>query len=92
MASRPKTLIASVAPLLVAAQNFFKDHVFNQTSFFILLGCFLFMSLLQISTNLANDYFDFKKVQMITVKMHLNAMSHLGKLKKNKYLVLSAAC
>ncbi len=61
MASRPKTLIASVAPLLVAAQNFFKDHAFNQTSFLILLGCFLFMSLLQISTNLANDYFDCKK-------------------------------
>ena len=60
-ASRPKTLIASVTPLVVSAQNFFEDHEFNKISLYILFGCFVFMVLLQISTNLANDYFDCKK-------------------------------
>ncbi|MEK9772155.1 MAG: 1,4-dihydroxy-2-naphthoate octaprenyltransferase [Opitutae bacterium] len=59
-ASRPQTLIASVAPILVGARNFFGNHELNYLSMIVLSGCFAFITLIQISTNLANDYFDSK--------------------------------
>lgn len=57
-ASRPKTLIASIAPVLIGTAmtsfaGFFQFHIFLLT---ILTGLFI-----QIGTNFANDYFDFKK-------------------------------
>ncbi|HAF58950.1 MAG TPA: 1,4-dihydroxy-2-naphthoate octaprenyltransferase [Opitutae bacterium] len=59
--SRPKTLIASVAPILVAVKNFSDNHEVNDLSLIVLLGCLSFITLVQISTNLANDYFDWKR-------------------------------
>ena len=59
-ACRPKTLIASVAPIIVGAENFLGITHLNKTSILILLGCFFFLALVQIATNLANDYFDSK--------------------------------
>ena len=60
--SRPKTLIASVAPILVAVKNFSDNHEVNDLSLIVLLGCLLFITPVQISTNLANDYFpDWKR-------------------------------
>ncbi|MCH9611572.1 MAG: 1,4-dihydroxy-2-naphthoate octaprenyltransferase [Chlamydiia bacterium] len=55
-ATRPKTLIISIAPVLIGAVMAWPN--FNASIFFHILACIF---TLQIGTNLANDYFDFKK-------------------------------
>ena len=59
-ASRPKTLIASLIPVLVGASNYLGNNEINQVSIFVVCGCLMFIFLIQISTNLANDFFDSK--------------------------------
>ena len=58
MACRLKTLPAAVAPVVIGAAMAYGDGVFHLLSAFFCLVCAL---LIQIGTNLANDYFDFKK-------------------------------
>ncbi len=58
MACRPKTLPAAAAPVIMGAAMAYGDGVFHFLSAFFCLLCAL---LIQIGTNLANDYFDFKK-------------------------------
>ena len=58
MASRPKTLPAAAAPVVIGAAMAYGDGVFHLLSASLCLACAL---LIQIGTNLANDYFDFKK-------------------------------
>ncbi len=58
MACRPKTLPAAAAPVVMGAAMAYGDEVFHFLSAFFCLLCAL---LIQIGTNLANDYFDFKK-------------------------------
>ncbi len=57
LAARPKTLPAAAAPVITGAAAAFSDGSF---SFFIFCAALLGAFLLQISVNLANDYFDFK--------------------------------
>lgn len=58
MAIRPKTLTAAVAPVLIGTAMAFGDGIHHlPTAFLCLFGAIL----IQIGTNLANDYFDFKK-------------------------------
>ena len=57
-ASRPKTLVASFVPVLVGSKGFLFTKCKNLDAIIVLLGCFLFSGLVQIATNLANDYFD----------------------------------
>jgi 1,4-dihydroxy-2-naphthoate octaprenyltransferase len=58
LAIRPKTLPASVAPVLMGTAIAYGDGIEDfPTAFLCLIGAML----LQIGTNLANDYFDFKK-------------------------------
>ncbi|MBM3193930.1 MAG: 1,4-dihydroxy-2-naphthoate octaprenyltransferase [Chlamydiae bacterium] len=57
-ASRPKTLIASISPVLIGSAI---SLSFKSFSFLILLNSLLTAIFLQIGTNLANDYFDSKK-------------------------------
>ena len=58
LASRPKTLPAAAAPVLVATFVAVGDGVFQfWPAFAALLGALL----IQIGTNFANDYYDFKK-------------------------------
>jgi len=54
-AIRPKTLPASISPILVGAALALRDGVFNPLLFLLVVLCALF---LQISVNLANDLFD----------------------------------
>ncbi len=56
--ARPKTLIASVAPICIITTYTWKSTFFSIPIFFSLLGTALF---LQIATNYANDYFDYLK-------------------------------
>src|SRR3989338_5586085 len=58
MASRPKTLPAAAAQVVIGAAMAYGDGVFHLLSASLCLACAL---LIQIGTNLANDYFDFKK-------------------------------
>ncbi|WP_300457037.1 1,4-dihydroxy-2-naphthoate polyprenyltransferase [Desulfobacula sp.] len=57
LAIRPKTLPAAVCPVLVGAACAASDNAFSFVMFVAALSGAL---LLQISVNLANDYFDFK--------------------------------
>lgn len=58
LASRPKTLPAAVVPVLVGSTVAAADGAFEPLPAVIALVCAL---LIQIGTNLANDYFDFIK-------------------------------
>jgi 1,4-dihydroxy-2-naphthoate octaprenyltransferase len=57
-AARPKTLWAAVAPVTMAAAMAWQAGVFHGPTFAVILAAAL---LIQIGTNLANDYFDFRK-------------------------------
>ena len=57
-AARPKTLWAAVAPVLMASAMARRAEVFDGLVFAVILAAAL---LIQIGTNLANDYFDFRK-------------------------------
>ena len=58
MAIRPKTLPAGMAPVMIGTAMAYGDGVHHFPTAFLCLGAAL---LIQIGTNLANDYFDFKK-------------------------------
>ena len=57
-AARPRTLAASVSPVLVGAILAYRDGVFQLVPSLLCFGVALFA---QIASNFANDYFDFKK-------------------------------
>lgn len=57
-AARPKTLAAAFVPVLVGASIAWHDQVLVLLPSFVALVCAL---LIQIGTNFANDYYDFKK-------------------------------
>ena len=57
-ATRPKTLVLSIAPVLIGTSYGYYKGSFNLLTFFVTL---LSSLLIQIGTNLANDYFDFLK-------------------------------
>src|SRR5690242_15296516 len=58
LAIRPKTLIASISPVLIGTTLALSDGFFNPLLFLMTL---LTAIGIQVSTNLANDYFDFLK-------------------------------
>jgi 1,4-dihydroxy-2-naphthoate octaprenyltransferase len=57
-AARPKTLPASLSPVIVACALAYRDGMFQMIP---ALLCFAVALLAQIASNFANDYFDFKK-------------------------------
>ena len=58
LACRPATLLAGVTPVVVGAALAFANDVFQLGP---ALGALLGATFIQIGTNLANDYYDFKK-------------------------------
>jgi 1,4-dihydroxy-2-naphthoate octaprenyltransferase len=59
LASRPKTLIAIFAPVLLAKWlSFSEKTVINET---LWINCLIIGICIQIATNFFNDYYDFKK-------------------------------
>src|SRR5476651_2646803 len=58
LAIRPKTLPAAIAPVVIGTAMAFGDGLFHAPSAIMALLAAL---CIQIGTNLANDYFDFKK-------------------------------
>ncbi len=57
-AARPKTLTASVSPVLLGSVLAFYDNMFNPVPAIL---CLLVALFAQIASNFANDYFDYKK-------------------------------
>ena len=57
-AARPKTLPASISPVIIGCALAFRDGAFQWIP---ALLCFGVALLAQIASNFANDYFDFKK-------------------------------
>ncbi len=58
LAARPKTLFAGLCPVVIASVLAVKHGVFHWPAALASLAVAL---LIQIATNFANDYFDFKK-------------------------------
>ena len=58
MASRPRTLTASIVPVVVGTAVAVRDGVFNP---WVALAALFSAVMIQVGTNLANDLFDFKK-------------------------------
>lgn len=58
LATRPKTLVAGVVPVAVGAAVAWRDGFFKLLP---AIGCLVGALLIQIGTNLVNDYFDFKR-------------------------------
>lgn len=56
--ARPKTLIASLSPVLIGGVIALESQRF---SFVVFIACILFALAVQIGTNFANDYIDFLK-------------------------------
>ena len=56
IASRPKTLIAAIAPVILGSSLAFQDDSFNLLLFTVIL---ITAILIQIGTNLVNDLFDY---------------------------------
>lgn len=56
--ARPKTLIASISPVIIGSMIAYSHGSFN---YLIFLSALLTGIFLQVGTNLANDYFDTKK-------------------------------
>ena len=57
-AARPKTLPASISPVIVGCAVAYRDGVFQWIP---ALLCLLVALFAQIASNFANDYYDFKK-------------------------------
>ncbi|MDH6303749.1 1,4-dihydroxy-2-naphthoate octaprenyltransferase [Parabacteroides sp. PF5-5] len=58
LAARPRTLTASVSPVLLGCALAYRDGVFKWQ---LAVLCLLVALFAQIASNLANDYFDYKK-------------------------------
>jgi 1,4-dihydroxy-2-naphthoate octaprenyltransferase len=58
LATRPRTLTASLSPVLLGCALAWRDEAFKTTPAIL---CLLVALLAQIASNFANDYFDFKK-------------------------------
>ncbi|MGV3619340.1 MAG: 1,4-dihydroxy-2-naphthoate polyprenyltransferase [Archangium sp.] len=58
LATRPKTLVAGIVPVAVGSAVAWRDGAFKVLP---ALGCLIGALLIQIGTNLVNDYFDFKR-------------------------------
>jgi 1,4-dihydroxy-2-naphthoate octaprenyltransferase len=56
-ATRPKTLIATLCPVIIGGLLAFKDGYFN---FFLFIATLISATCIQIGSNLANDYLDAK--------------------------------
>ena len=92
MACRPKTLPAAAAPVIIGAAMAYGDGVFHFLSAFLCLVCAL---LIQIGTNLANDYFDFKKGTDTAERIGPTRVTQAGLLKpqavKRSFIFVFAA-
>ena len=82
-ASRPKTLVASLAPVLISSTFCYKFYSFNLTIFFCTIVAAL---LIQIMTNFINDLYDYKKGADKENRIGPDRMIQKGYLSENDML------
>ncbi len=78
LAFRPKTLPAAIAPVMIGTAMAFGDGVHHFPAAFV---CLLAALAIQIGTNIANDYYDFKKGTDTTERIGPTRMTQAGLIK-----------
>ncbi|GHV47199.1 1,4-dihydroxy-2-naphthoate octaprenyltransferase [Bacteroidia bacterium] len=93
-ASRPKTLPASVSPVLLGCALAWREGMFRPAA---ALLCLLVALLSQVASNFANDYFDFKKGADTEERLGPERAVATGRISPRKmlaatFITLAAAC
>jgi len=78
MAFRPKTLSASIAPVFIGTAMAFGDGIHHFPTAFV---CLFAALAIQIGTNIANDYYDFKKGTDTTERIGPTRVTQAGLIK-----------
>jgi 1,4-dihydroxy-2-naphthoate octaprenyltransferase len=84
LAARPKTLPAAISPVLIGTVMAFGDGLAHLPTAFI---CLFSALMIQIATNLTNDYFDFKKGADTTERLGPTRVTQAGLIKPSAMLV-----
>ncbi|MCA9408312.1 MAG: 1,4-dihydroxy-2-naphthoate polyprenyltransferase [Candidatus Omnitrophica bacterium] len=84
LAIRPKTLTAAISPVLIGTSIAFGDGIHHFPTAFI---CLLAALTIQIGTNLANDYFDFKNGADTAERLGPTRVTQAGLIKPQKVLL-----
>lgn len=87
-ATRPKTLAAAVVPIMVGAAEAYRQGSF---AWFPVLICLAFALLVQIGTNMANDYFDHAKGADTEERVGPERMVSSGRIQPKTMLVATLA-
>lgn len=88
-AARPATLTLSAAPVILAAAFGWVDGVFDGVAVFFALWVAAFI---QIGTNIANDYFDFKKGADTEDRLGPARVTQQGWAKPKTVAIAAALC
>lgn len=89
-ASRPKTLTASVVPVVVGVTLAYHD--FQKINGWLLVFIFLSAAFIQIGTNFANDAIDFVKGADNHERLGPARITHQGWMSAKKVLALAIGC
>ena len=89
LAIRPKTLPAATAPVLVGAAHAYRNGIFGAAP---ALAALVGALLIQIVSNLANDYFDFKKGADNEERLGPPRVTQLGLISERAVLTGLALC
>ena len=81
LATRPKTLSAAAVPVMIGTA-FAWRNTSEQFNWIPAILCLLFAWIMQIDSNLVNDYFDFKKGRFIGLE-NLQDPSNLGAIARS---------
>src|SRR5271163_2555050 len=92
-ASRPKTLVIGISPVIIGATLAICQGIFNPLIFLFTL---LTTLCIQIGTNLANDYFDFVKGADTKARKGFMRVTQAGivapaKMKKSMIMIFAIA-
>ncbi len=89
LACRPKTLPAAIAPVIIGTTLAIGDGGFHWPSAIL---CFLGAIIIQIGTNLANDYYDFKKGTDTTERLGPIRVTQAGLIAPQKVQLAYTVC
>ena len=87
LAIRPKTLIASLLP--ITAGFLLAQQKSDEVSLLVAALCLVYCLLVQVATNLANDYFDHQKGGDDIRELGPDRMVSTGRLKPKSVLVVA---
>lgn len=85
LAIRPKTLLASIGPVLLGSTLAFHDNQFSDFIFLLTLACAV---LLQIAVNLANDLFDARSGVDTPARLGPTRVTQTGLISSHQLIVV----